>query len=391
MMAAAANVLRPRLELRKYKTAPVGSPSELFLDDVTYGILDTNILASAQYATETGIDDIVSMRISRGRGDMTNPIVAGTAALRINNVTRQEDPTDYAIGQYAQIVARETDTSETPVFTGHLVTIQRTVDTETATDWLDISLAEDIRRLTDTTNAVPLAVADGYTVQQRITQALAQVPEITDIHVDAATMTLAGTTWAGTLLSVIQSAVDTEAGVFFQEKDGTMHYRMYSELYKASNYTGTFDVSSAGGATYPAAQFNTRYSPDRVFNHVALEAADGTVVADEDGASVTKLGRRVRHTVTEALVPANLTARATKLAATYADRESELDPVTVSATRGSWETKIPDLELYTTALRTVQGADINTALIEGLRHQWDTVRGWVTTMALNRAIPANAT
>lgn len=389
------NTLRPKATLSKYWTAPNGT--DLFLDDATYGLLNTGTLASDAYNQVTGVETILSVDIRRGRRNQADQLSAGTAVLVLENTAAAEDATDYAIGQYAQIIARDDTATETAVFTGVIQSATRVNNPLTSTDTITITLVDYLRELAD---FIPIGLQSedhaGDTVSTRIGRVLDTLPAppaAADRDIESTTVTVTGTAWTQNLLAEIEDAETSDGGVFYIEKDGTYKYRAYTELYKSSNYSSYIDISTANGATYPARVFSDTFSADRVINHLSYTCsdADATLVARDVGTSVTLYGRRIIAKTVTADTPADLSAaRVATIVTALADQDHQLAALEVHADRGSWKTAIPLLELQTYTVRTVQGAVTNVCIVEGLEHKWDTQSGWFTSIVTNRAVPAAA-
>ena len=282
------------------------------LNDPSYGILGTNILADAAADIVNITDQVMAVSTRRGRNRILSNFEAGTATVTINDPTSSFNPQNAAGPYYGKLLPLrkiriyadleyEGDTVRIALFSGYI-------------NSFDTSFYQG----TDATSTVVLQCTDGFRLLNNVSTGTAPIPGATagqlssarvntildfsgfpgslrDISVGDSTMQVDPGGNRG-ILQAIQTVEQSEFGAFFMARNGEAKFLSRDYVSKLADFTvrDYSDVPSPTNFIYTNVDF--AFDDQLILNDVTVTRNGGTPQNASSAESIatyfTKSGQR---------------------------------------------------------------------------------------------------
>ena len=282
------------------------------LDDPSYGILGTNILADSAADIVNITDQVMATSVRRGRNRILSNFEAGTATVTINDPNSDFNPQNAAGPYYGKLlplrkiriyadIEYEGDTVRIALFSGYI-------------NSFDTSFYQGV----GSTSTVVLQCTDGFRLLNNVSTGTAPIPGATagqlsgarvntildfsgfpgsmrDISVGDSAMQVDPGGTRG-VLQAIQTVEQSEFGAFFMARNGEAKFLSRDYVSKLADFTvrDYSDVVSPTNFTYTNVDF--AFDDQLILNDVTVTRVGGTPQTVQSAESIatyfTKSGQR---------------------------------------------------------------------------------------------------
>lgn len=346
------------------------------LDDSTKGVLDSSTYLLAGDLSTDITSDVRAASISRGRNRQTDKIDAATAAIVLNNNTRDYDPSYTPGPYYGNIVPGKrirVSSAGVSIFDGAVADWNLDYDLgglALTTIQAEDGLAKLARCEFDdwTTTGGQHAGARIIAVLDRSEVAY---PASVSIDTGVATLQADSVSWGSNVLNYLQLVTTTEQGYLYVDRSGVL---TFGDRNATLNQTGAVTFSS-GGVAFETIQID--YGSEYLYNWVAVDREGGTQQSSQDATSQDTYGVR-RLSIGGLLYDSDSQSADTAdyLLNKYKDPELRITSITVQIENLSMATAAEVLSLDITDVVDVSfqppggGSPITgSVIIEGIDHE----------------------
>jgi hypothetical protein len=378
------------------------------LDDVDFGILDTNILADAAADIVNITNQVMSVSTRRGRNRILSNFEAGTATVTINDPDSDFNPQNVSSPYYGKLIP--------------LRKIRIYADTEVAGDTVRIALFSGYINSFDTsfyqgvqqTSTVVLQCTDGFRLLNNVSTGTAPIPGATAGQLSSARVNtildFAGfpgsmrSIFTGdstmqvdpggqrNVLAAIQTVEQSEFGAFFMSRQGEAKFLSRTIVSELADATAR-DFSDTGApATLTYSNVDFAFDDQLILNDVTVTRVGGTpqtaVSAESIATYFTKSGQR-----SDILVETDQESddQARTLLAARKDSDIRIDSMTLNLLSAGTEFETAanlSMDIYTliNITKTMSGGSTITRelFVQGVQHD---VRPGVWNMKVLTAEP----
>lgn len=267
-----------------------GVASSFRLDDNARGILGSARLGPIDTLVDLS-DRLITLRVERGKQELTSPVFAGRASVTLRNRDGALDPLNEASVLFPGVEPRRSVNiyaDDQQIFAGFVDTID--LDYGTGGDAnVTISASDGLARLGQSTlpeAGQPVSLEDSGA---RIESLLASNASfwIGGTAVDTGDSLLAAGTATGNVLTYLRTVERSEGGLLFAGRTGTLDFR--DRNYGAQNPTGLTLADNGSGIPY---QLISRVSGDADFYTRITATSGGTAYEADDAAAQEDYGLR---------------------------------------------------------------------------------------------------
>ena len=376
------------------------------LDDIAYGILDTNILANQASDIVDVTDQVMSVSIRRGRNRILSNFEAGSATVTLNDPDSDFNPQNSASPYYGKLIplrkirvyALQPQGSimlKIYIFSGYINSFdtsfyQGVQQTSTVT----LQCTDGFRLLNNVaTGTDPIAGATaGQLSGTRVNDLLdfAAFPgSMRNIDVGNSTMQV-DPGGQRNILQAIQTVEQSEFGAFFMSRQGEAKFLSRNTVSELADFTPRIYSDIPGEYTYSNVDF--AYDDQLILNNVAVTRVGGTTQSFASPESIdtyfTKSGQRTGILVQN---DSESLDQARTLVAARKDADLRIDSMSLNLYSTSDEDeKIVNLTMDTYTLinitKTMSGGSeiFREVFVQGVQHD---IRPGVWNMKLLTAEP----
>ena len=376
------------------------------LDDIAYGILDTNILANQASDIVDVTDQVMSVSIRRGRNRILSNFEAGSATVTLNDPDSDFNPQNSASPYYGKLIplrkirvyALQPQGSimlKIYIFSGYINSFdtsfyQGVQQTSTVT----LQCTDGFRLLKNVaTGTDPIAGATaGQLSGARVNDLLdfAAFPgSMRNIDVGNSTMQV-DPGGQRNILQAIQTVEQSEFGAFFMSRQGEAKFLSRNTVSELADFTPRIYSDIPGEYTYSNVDF--AYDDQLILNNVAVTRVGGTTQSFASPESIdtyfTKSGQRTGILVQN---DSESLDQARTLVAARKDADLRIDSMSLNLYSTSDEDeKIVNLTMDTYTLinitKTMSGGSeiFREVFVQGVQHD---IRPGVWNMKLLTAEP----
>lgn len=376
------------------------------LDDIAYGILDTNILANQASDIVDVTDQVMSVSIRRGRNRILSNFEAGSATVTLNDPDSDFNPQNSASPYYGKLIplrkirvyALQPQGSimlKIYIFSGYVNSFdtsfyQGVQQTSTVT----LQCTDGFRLLNNVaTGTDPIAGATaGQLSGARVNDLLdfAAFPgSMRNIDVGNSTMQV-DPGGQRNILQAIQTVEQSEFGAFFMSRQGEAKFLSRNTVSELADFTPRIYSDIPGEYTYSNVDF--AYDDQLILNNVAVTRVGGTTQSFASPESIdtyfTKSGQRTGILVQN---DSESLDQARTLVAARKDADLRIDSMSLNLYSTSDEDeKIVNLTMDTYTLinitKTMSGGSeiFREVFVQGVQHD---IRPGVWNMKLLTAEP----
>ena len=376
------------------------------LDDIAYGILDTNILANQASDIVDVTDQVMSVSIRRGRNRILSNFEAGSATVTLNDPDSDFNPQNSASPYYGKLIplrkirvyALQPQGSimlKIYIFSGYINSFdtsfyQGVQQTSTVT----LQCTDGFRLLNNVaTGTDPIAGATaGQLSGARVNDLLdfAAFPgSMRNIDVGNSTMQV-DPGGQRNILQAIQTVEQSEFGAFFMSRQGEAKFLSRNTVSELADFTPRIYSDIPGEYTYSNVDF--AYDDQLILNNVAVTRVGGTTQSFASPESIdtyfTKSGQRTGILVQN---DSESLDQARTLVAARKDADLRIDSMSLNLYSTSDEDeKIVNLTMDTYTLinitKTMSGGSeiFREVFVQGVQHD---IRPGVWNMKLLTAEP----
>lgn len=261
-------------------------------DTATWDALDYNDFRDASC-------DCPGVSIERGRGDPLGHANPAKLSFQLDNPTGVYSPwntvdvngADLGAPVFGPDIPVRVATATGPLFTGFVRTVEETDNG--GESHVQVTATDALSFLGDANGFEQPSQGGGEKAGARLARIIstAQVPALVDRTLATGSVALQPTTLAKGALEEAWLTADSDAGVFYCMKDGTLRYVDPAGL-EAPEFTEPAASFSDTGDDLCPIQFTVRASRDTVKNVVSVAAAGGTAQTVTDTASIARHGAR---------------------------------------------------------------------------------------------------
>lgn len=280
------------------------------LDDISYGILDTNILANQASDIVDVTDQVMSVSIRRGRNRILSNFEAGSATVTLNDPDSDFNPQNSASPYYGKLIplrkiriyALQPQGSimlKIYIFSGYI-------------NSFDTSFYQGVQQ----TSTVTLQCTDGFRLLNNVSTGTDPIPGATagqlsgtrvndlldfaafpgsmrNIDVGNSTMQV-DPGGQRNILQAIQTVEQSEFGAFFMSRQGEAKFLSRNTVSELADFTPRIYSDIPGEYTYSSVDF--AYDDQLILNNVAVTRVGGTTQSFASAESIdtyfTKSGQR---------------------------------------------------------------------------------------------------
>ena len=276
------------------------------LDSVSFGILDTNVLADSPLDLVDITPQVRRVTTRRGRNRLLSQFEAGTATVILNDPNSDFNPQNPAspyfgklfplrkIRIYAQTVVSGLPI-EVTIFSGYISSFDTSFysgTTENAT--VTLQCVDAFRLFSNVSTEIPPipGATSGQLSGARV-ETLLNFGDFPDSMINASvgqSQMQADPGGNRSLLQAIQTIEQSEFGAFFMGRNGQAQFLDRNQISKLADViSGEFsDLNPLPAGQFPYSQVDFAYDDQQILNDVAVQALGGPVYIATDADSILK-------------------------------------------------------------------------------------------------------
>ena len=373
------------------------------LDSVSFGILDTNVLADSPLDLVDITPQVRRVTTRRGRNRLLSQFEAGTATVILNDPNSDFNPQNTSSPYYGKLfplrkirIYAQTIVSGLPIeitiFSGYISSFDTSFysgTTENAT--VTLQCVDAFRLFSNVATEIPPipGATSGQLSGARV-ETLLNFGDFPDSMINASvgqSQMQADPGGNRSLLQAIQTIEQSEFGAFFMGRNGQAQFLDREQISKLADViSGEFsDLNPLPAGQFPYSQVDFAYDDQQILNDVAVQALGGPVYIATDADSILKYSyKSANRTDLLMLDTAEAEDQAKMIVATRKNADIRIDSMQLNMNSAINENNILlqlSMDIYFTIniTKTMPGGSFITkeVFVQGVTHdvtpeQWNT-------------------